>query len=361
MALVGRLEDVPAPEILHFLAMSEKSGKLVLTRGIEEALVVFRRGRIIYAASSSIRETFGSIVSGLGLVGESELGEALHRQHHGHEGKRLGTILVEMGILHRRDLETAMRQQVLRVLREFFGWHRGYFTFRPMELDDHGEIEVDARDLVIDHPLDARQLTLDAARGRDEEDRDARPRTPRPSVSLDQLVSAVPSTRITAELVRDVIREARTAMTRVAVLAVQGPFANGVSQSGLPSGKEPPSQRIRALRLPLDEPSMVASAVARQRTWRGRPSVGRLDTVLLDRIGPPTPVEAVAIPMVHGEDVALVVYGDRAEETIDSERLALVERHLQRLGSRLVRHGGTAAEDGARGVSSEEGTAGRTA
>lgn len=361
MAFVGRLDDVPAPEILHFLAMSEKSGKLVLTRGVEEALVVFRKGRIIYAASSAIRETFGSIVSGLGLVSDSDLGEALHRQHHGHEGKRLGSILVEMGVLSRRDLEDAMREQVLRVMRDFFGWQRGYFTFRPLELDDRGEIEVDARDLVIDHPLDARQLTLDAARGRDELDRERAPRRARPTVSLDAIVSSLPSTRITAELVRDVIREARTAVTRVAVLAVQGPFANGISQSGLPSGGQPPSQRIRALRLPLDEPSMVASAVTRQRTWRGAPSVGRLDAVLLDRIGPPTPVEAVTIPMVHRDEVALVVYGDRGGETIDSERLAEVESRLRRLGERLLQPAGQEPGGPSGGLSSPAGTAGRTA
>ncbi len=357
MALVGRLEDVPAPEILQFLAMSDKTGKLVLTRGTEECLMVFRNGRIIYAASSSIRETFGSVVSGLGLVDEASLGEALHRQHHGQEEKRLGTILVEMGCLSRPDLEDAMRQQVLRVLREVFAWHRGYFTFRPMLVDDHGEVEVDARDLLIETPLDAQRLTLDAARSHDEADR-GRPRTRRSS-TLDQVVTQIPAPRITAELVREVLQEAAKVMLRVVVLAVQGPFANGVAQRGLSSDKEPPSQRIRGLRLPLDEASTVASAVTRRRTQRGRPSTNRLDLVLRERVGLPEPIETVAIPVIAGDDVALVIYGDNGTGTLDSNRLATLEERLSALGSVLKASVPTSRSD--RGVNPAVESAGHRA
>jgi len=328
MALVGKLEDVPTAEILQFLAMSEKSGKLSLTTGTEEGLIVFRAGKIIYAASSSVRETFGSIVTGLGLVSESHLTDALRRQHRSYEEKRLGTILVEMGVLSTSGLEEAMRHQVIRVLRELIGWNRGFFKFRNIDVDDCGEVEVDARNLVLERPLDTHQATLDAARSEDE-DAHRRGEVPpqQPPATLHELIGSVTAPRVTAETVRAVFREAGQILARAVVLVVQGPFVNGVAQQGLADGAQPPAQRIRSLRLPLDEPSVP---------WRGAMVHNRWNLALAERLGPPMPREAVVIPILTDREVLLVFYGDNGDAPLPVDRLAGLERKLAGLGHALT-------------------------
>ena len=49
MALVGKLEEIPFTEVLELLAMSEKTGRLSVSTGTQEALIVFRDGKIIYS------------------------------------------------------------------------------------------------------------------------------------------------------------------------------------------------------------------------------------------------------------------------------------------------------------------------
>ena len=106
MGLSGTLGDFNPIEIIAIFDLLEKSGKLLLTRGDEEGLVVFRRGRIIYASSSGFRESLGSMLLARGLVREDELVDALGRQayHHGvpDQGARRGG---EMPVLLRADRE----------------------------------------------------------------------------------------------------------------------------------------------------------------------------------------------------------------------------------------------------------------
>ena len=57
VSLAGRLEEIELAEVLHFLALNNRTGKVTLSRRDAHGLVVVRLGRIVYAASSSIRET----------------------------------------------------------------------------------------------------------------------------------------------------------------------------------------------------------------------------------------------------------------------------------------------------------------
>jgi hypothetical protein len=285
VALAGKLEDVQPAEILQFLAMSEKTGKLTFTTGTEEGLIVFRGGRIVYAASSSLRETFGSIVRSFDLVTEDELNQALLPQHRSLSVKRLGSILVDLGVLSTDDLHRLLRHQVMQVLREMFAWDRGYFRFRNLELEDSGEVEVDARDLLVDTPLDARSVAIDAARRRDEEDRDSgatraraaarlrdaeSPDPPTPAhATLDAMMADVAAPLVTAETVREIFETASKVFSRGVILAVRH-TACAVWQFGLVEGDDPPSQQVRRLWLPVDGPSVAAQVVATARRFAAR-------------------------------------------------------------------------------------------
>ncbi len=363
MALAGRLEDVPAAEILQFLAMAEKTGKLTFTTGTEEGLIVFRGGKIIYAASSTLRETLGSILMNLGLADGPQLAAALKRQHRTGEEKRLGNILVEMGLITADDLHSALQQQVINVLREMFGWRSGYFMFRNLHLKDHGEVEVDARDLVVERPLDARQIALDAARQQDEAVRDgdveaAAARRENPvleavedgeeqteATGLRDLMADLPGPTVTAEVVREIFEEAARVFDRGVVFAVHSHGMRGIAQFGLGDGKEPPSQRVRRLWLPMDESSVVSLAINVRSVFRGRAERNRWNRVLFDVLGGTWPEESVAIPVLSGGRVAMVFYGDNQPHDLPVGSTTKLEATLLEAGRTLA----VALEDGGAG------------
>jgi len=355
MALAGRLEDVPAAEILQFLAMAEKTGKLTLTTGTEEGLIVFRGGKIIYAASSTLRETLGSVLMNLGLADGPQLAAALKRQHRTGEEKRLGNILVEMGLLTADDLHVALQQQVINVLREMFGWHSGYFMFRTLQLQDHGEIEVDARDFIVERPLDARQIALDAARQQDEARRDgnvdAPPAARRGKPMLEEvedgeeqneptglrdLMADLPGPTVTAEVVREIFEEAARVFDRGVVFAVHSHGMRGIAQFGLGEGKEPPSQRVRRLWLPIDESSVVSLAISVRSIFRGRAERNRWNRVLFEVLGGTWPEESVAIPVLSGGRVAMVFYGDNQPHDLPVGSTTKLEATLLEAGRTLT-------------------------
>ena len=354
MALAGRLEDVPAAEILQFLAMSEKTGKLTFTTGTEEGLIVFRAGRILYAASSTVRETLSSVLMNLGMADSEQLAEALKRQHRTGEEKRLGNILVEMGLLNSDDLQRVLQQQVINVLREMFTWTKGYFMFRSLQLHDHGEVEVDARDLLVERPLDARQMALDAARQEDEAARDRVPtdtqnegEAPGPEAAEDSeedaeptglrdLMADLPGPTITAEVVREVFDEAGRVFDRGVVFAVHSHGIRGIAQFGLTEGGEPPSQRVRRLWLPVDEPSVVSWAISLRSQFRGTAERNRWNRVLFDVLGGSWPDESVTIPILSDERVAMVFYGDNQPHDLPIGSTTQLEATLRSIGRRLA-------------------------
>ena len=97
---------------------------------------------IVYAASSSARQTMGNLLLLEGSVDEEKLSRALDRQHTAEEEQRLGSILVEMGAIDEETLERIVRHQTELVVSEFLSWDTGYFKLDRVELSDFGEIEV---------------------------------------------------------------------------------------------------------------------------------------------------------------------------------------------------------------------------
>jgi hypothetical protein len=352
VALAGKLEDVQPAEILQFLAMSEKTGKLTFTTGTQEGLIVFRQGKIIYAASSSLRETFGSIALSLQMVTEAELIDALLQQHRSGEDKRLGEILIEMEVLEQANLQTVLHHQVIQVLREMFGWRRGFFRFRSLDLAETGEVEVDARDLIVDSPIDARSLALDAARRRDEASRDAQLQETPPELSfdaepsedeqpeqtsLDEIINDVSAPVVTAENVKDIFDTAARVFSRGVIFGVQGHAVRGLAQFGLEEGDDPPSQRVRRLWLPIDQPSFIAHVVTRREAVRGAPDHNRWNETLFSELGGGWPDEAAALPVLVDGRIALVFYGDNEPDDLPVGSTAVVEEKLASVAADLVR------------------------
>ena len=279
MSFAGRLEDIELAEVLHFLALSSRTGRLTLTRRDAHGTIVIRLGRVLYAASSSIRETLGSLLVCRGLVSPEALAEALERQHVAADGRKLGAILVEQGVLGEAQLDEVLRQQTALVVQELCGWHSGYFRFDLVPVASSGEIGVDVEDLVVAAGVPTDQILLEAITRIDEQQGESDV----PPSALDVLAPArAPALR--GEVTAGLLRRAAAVVARGLLMVVRGDEVQGIAQLG---AADP--DVARAVRLPLGEPSVIADAVGRRRTWRGTLASVPVHDRLLAWLGGPRP------------------------------------------------------------------------
>jgi len=302
MSLAGRLEEVELAELLHFLALNNRTGKINLTRHDGHGFVVVRDGRIVYAASSSIRETFGNILVCRGLVSAETVAVALEQQHAAGDDRKLGHILVAMESLTEEQLQDVVKQQTGVVVKELCRWRSGYFRFELAPVASKGEIGVDAEDLVVADGVPTDQILLEAMARLDEEEAP-------PESSARAIAEAIFSPPLRAETTVGLLRRAGAVVTRGLLLVVRGDEVQGAGQFGL-EGSDDPDEAARNLRLPLDDSSIIADAVKRRETWRGPVDETTANEQFLQVLGGPRPSEAVVVPMLIREGAGLVLYGD---------------------------------------------------
>jgi hypothetical protein len=305
MSLAGRLEEIELVELLHFLALNNRTGKVLLSRRDAHGVVVVRLGRIVYAASSSVRETLGSILVCRGLVSPEALADALERQHLSAGERKLGDILVETGAITEGQLQEVLRQQTGRVVQELCRWRGGYFRFEVAPVASGGDIGVDAEDLVVAAGVATDQVLLEAMTRMDEAGPEGPPSTPL-AIAAGPLA---PSLR--GEVALGLLRRASAVAARGILLLRRGDEAHGAGQVGLDELPDA-DDLARGIRLPLADPSVVSEAVERRESWRGPVPQTPANERLLALLGGVRPTEAIVVPMVLRGGVGLVFYGDNA-------------------------------------------------
>jgi hypothetical protein len=305
MSLAGRLEEVELPEILQFLAINARTGKLALSRRDARGTVVLRQGRIVYAASSSIREALGAILLARGLVAREALSAALERQHLAADGRKLGEILVETGQLAESDLAGALAEQTGLVVQELCRWREGYFRFELAPVAASGDIGVDAEELVVPGGVATERLLLEALTRSAESDEAA------PGASALEIAASLTAPSLGGEVAAELLQQAAAVVARGVLLVVRGDEARGAAQIGLGRAVDA-DELVHSICLPLTEPSVVADAVARRETYRGPVPPCPANDRLLQLLGGERPSEAIAVPMLVHDAAGLVFYGDNS-------------------------------------------------
>jgi hypothetical protein len=354
MSLAGTLDELALPDILQIVSLSEKTGRLTLTAPDGEGMIVFRKGRIIYAASNSAREAFGSMLVCKKLVDEETLRKALMRQHKSHEERRLGRILVEMGALSAADLDRVVQEQVERVIGFLFGWREGFFKFEPMDIPDRGEVEVDAREFLAEAGLNAHKVALDLTRLVDEQGRQAPPvpesvpmrhtvelvgGQPAPSATLQDIIAEHGGPALTAEVTMDLLRSASVVLARVVLLMVERHGVAGIGHIGLLDDEESADVRVRNLWLPIDEPSVIMEAVSSSSSYRGRLAHDLNNERFVAQLGGGWPDEVAVMPMSVRGRVVAVLYGDNLTTGTPIPALEPLESMLAQLGGEMAKSG----------------------
>jgi hypothetical protein len=321
MSFTGRLDEHELPELLHYISLNKKTGKLTLTRREGQGLIVVRLGRILYASSSSLRETLGNILVCRGVMNEAQLAEALERQHASPEPKKLGQVLIDMGRITQGDLIEVLRQQTGLVVLELCRWRAGYFKFDTVPVAAEGEIGVDAEDFVVAGGVNTDEVLVQAISRMDEDAAAtspfSMPAVPRPEPApvdppparVEEIAkSTTRSPQLRGEITLTLMRKAESVVSRGLLLVVRGDEVQGTVNFGLvPDNRETP---VRNIRLPLAEVSVFSDVIDRRETFRGRLLDVPLNRELVSMLGGKTPSESVVVPMMVRDSVAMIFYGD---------------------------------------------------
>jgi len=321
MSLFGKLEDTPLQELLQVMVGSRVTGRLRLTGRDREGIVVLRNGNIVYAASSSARQTLGNLLLLDGLVSEEQLSDALDRQHAAKDEQRLGSILVEMGAIEEETLAQVVRQQTERVMTEFVTWEKGYFKLDKLELEDFGEIEVDAHEFLMREGLNTDKLLSDL-QSKIEEFQQEEPEedtlsptspctTPRTLSSLKSVMGEIRSPQFTGEITQKILSYANEIFSRGVLFVVRQEGFGVMGQFGVHGEDGQAEVRLRQLQIPDDQTSILTECAERQEAFCGRIEETEWNQKLLEAIGGPAEGDSIAVPLTVNGKVMLVFYGDQ--------------------------------------------------
>ncbi|MEA3245274.1 MAG: tetratricopeptide repeat protein [Gemmatimonadota bacterium] len=158
MAIKGSLTEASLPDVLQLLSMGKKTGCLSVTHRSNFGSIFFDKGKISYAAIVNRRDRLGDTLVKAGKISPGQLDEAIAAQDKARD-KRLGEILVELGIITRDALHQQIRVQIEEAVYFLFTWAEGTFNFEA-------DILPEQQDFLVS--INPESLLLEGARRVDE-------------------------------------------------------------------------------------------------------------------------------------------------------------------------------------------------
>jgi hypothetical protein len=130
LTLRGNIEDTSVPELLKSVLSSGETGILSFRKGEVTKNIHLHMGRVVYARSSNPDERLGE---DLLLRGKISARQYLEASRLIAPGRRLGTILIELGALEPEDLIGAIEHHVKEILLDVFTWSTGEYELTMTE------------------------------------------------------------------------------------------------------------------------------------------------------------------------------------------------------------------------------------
>jgi hypothetical protein len=125
----GALEEVDAPLLLARIFNAGTTGRLVVeSEGIERT-IYFEAGRPVFAASSSPEDRLIAMLVREGRITPAQHQTALHAAKE--SGRKMGALLVDLGVLETADLLPAIRQHYEELVFSLFAWTSGRWRIEP--------------------------------------------------------------------------------------------------------------------------------------------------------------------------------------------------------------------------------------
>jgi hypothetical protein len=134
--LQGDLARIQLPDVLSFLTMIRRSGRLVVQQDQLERTLVWKDGDIVFATSNSPEHSLGQFLLRNGKITQQQYEESKRRVT---PQLRHGKLLVQMGAISPKDLWWGVKNQALEIIYSLFAWQSGTFAFLETAEELSGE------------------------------------------------------------------------------------------------------------------------------------------------------------------------------------------------------------------------------
>jgi len=128
--LQGSLSEISVAQIFHTLSIAGATGIFQWSAGTVEKKVFIQGGRIVFATSSLLSERLGESLFRQGRIRAVDFLEASSRIT---ETKRLGQILIDMGVLAKEEIKEGVITQVREIIDSLFNESVGEYRFLEQE------------------------------------------------------------------------------------------------------------------------------------------------------------------------------------------------------------------------------------
>jgi uncharacterized protein YgiM (DUF1202 family) len=166
MGFSGRLEGIAPSDIFQIISQNKMTGTLIARCVEGTAMVVFKAGQVIEAASDAPRESLGNLLLSQGILSEATLAEAQVLQKQKPDAP-LGMLLVEMKAISAKALEGVVLKQIEQIVHRLVSCEDGFITF------DRGEMalkrKLNTREFLLPDGVSTEYLIMEGARTLDEE------------------------------------------------------------------------------------------------------------------------------------------------------------------------------------------------
>ena len=124
----GELRDVQIPELLWQLHEAGRTGCLRVQRGDVVKQLWLIHGQPVFARSNQSSDRLTDRLLARGLLSRAQY-DAAQNLIATREGKRIGQLLIEAGLIRSRELSESLGEHLLRMLDAMFLWIDGSYRF----------------------------------------------------------------------------------------------------------------------------------------------------------------------------------------------------------------------------------------
>ena len=139
------------PEVLRSIYLGRRTGMLRFIRNDERLSVRFMSGHIVYGEASVQALRLGEVLVASGKLEAAVFERALAVVLR--DRKRMGAVLMEMGVLDENGIEEALALQVRAILLRVFSMREGTYTFQEQDpeafLDDDWPLAISTAEAVL--------------------------------------------------------------------------------------------------------------------------------------------------------------------------------------------------------------------
>lgn len=146
--LSGNIQNSPLPDILQQLRHSKATGTLTVRSGDIVKSIYIKNGQIVFASSTDADDRLGEILVKCCNLTRENLEQALRLYKKNAGLKKLGSILVENGLVSPKDLFQGLKTQVKDIIYSLFLWGEGEYQFEDRLSPDVIQLRIDIQELI---------------------------------------------------------------------------------------------------------------------------------------------------------------------------------------------------------------------